>query len=173
MSSRRRIPPEYFLTSLPAASAMPNASSSSAARAFASARLRPSRRPIRVRFSLPVRSSSIEASWPVRLTIAAHLFGFLDDVVPEHPRRAGVGAQQRRQHPDRRRLPGPIGPEDPVDRPAADRQVDAVDGADVAEVLDQTARFYRQGRVHVSYDLCKTANSSARGRAVVVSNLWP
>ena len=70
MSSRRRIPPEKCLTSRPEASLIPNASSSSSARAFAPARESPSSRPSRIRFSRPVSSSSTDASWPVRLTWA-------------------------------------------------------------------------------------------------------
>ena len=65
-------------------------------------RFRPSRRAIRIRFSRPVRSSSTEASWPVRLTAPRTASASRDDVVPEHAGAARVGAKQRREHPDRR-----------------------------------------------------------------------
>ena len=58
---------------------------------------------------------------------AAHRVGLAHDVVPEHARRAGVRAQQRREHPDRRRLAGAVRAEHAVDRAAAHGQVDAVD----------------------------------------------
>jgi hypothetical protein len=46
----------------------------------------------------------------------AHRVGVGDDVVAEHARAAAVGLEQRREHPDRGGLPGPVGPEHPVDR---------------------------------------------------------
>ena len=63
------MPPEYVFTCLSAESDRPKASSSSAARSRALGRLWPSRRASSTRFSVPVRSSSTEANWPVRLTL--------------------------------------------------------------------------------------------------------
>ena len=67
MSMRRRIPPEKVRTCLFAASASPNALSSSEARLRASRQVMPSSRLTSTKFSCPVRSSSTEAYWPVRL----------------------------------------------------------------------------------------------------------
>ena len=65
-SSRRRMPPEYVFAARRPASVSSKRSSSPAAWRRASARLRPSRRPIMIRFSWPVSSSSTEAYCPVR-----------------------------------------------------------------------------------------------------------
>src|SRR5690606_31280595 len=59
------------------------------------------------------------------------------DVVAEDARGARVGAQQGGQHPDGGGLPRAVGPEHAVDRPGRDGQVDAVDGLDLLEVLDE------------------------------------
>ena len=75
---------------------------------------------------------------------AAHGVGLLDDVVPEHPRGARVGAQQRREHADRRRLAGAVRAEHAVDGAAAHREVHAVDGAGVAEGLDEAGGLDRE-----------------------------
>ena len=69
----------------------------------------------------------------MRLTARANGVGLVDDVVAEHPGAAGIGADQRRQHADRRRLAGAVGAEHAVDGAAAHGQVDAVDGARLAE----------------------------------------
>ena len=109
---------------------------------------KPSSRPSRTRFSRPVRSSSTDASWPVRLTSAADRVGLADDVVAEHARAAGVGAQQRGEHADRRRLAGAVGAEHAVDRAARDGEVDAVDRARLAERLDEAGGLDGRGRAH-------------------------
>ncbi len=76
------------------------------------------------RFSVPVRSSSREANWPVSATRDPHLGGLADDVVPEHsgPRRRPH--RQGREHPDRGRLAGAVGAQHAVDAAAGDREVD-------------------------------------------------
>ena len=50
-------------------------------------------------------------------------------------------------------LPAPFGPEDAVDRAARHREVDAVDGARVAEGLDEARGLDRESglRAHVTY----------------------
>ena len=63
-SRRRRIPPEYAPARLLAASVSPNIASRRSARRRASARLIPCSRPWRIRFSRPVRSTSIPMNWP-------------------------------------------------------------------------------------------------------------
>ena len=68
---------------------------------------------------------------------AAHRIGLAHDVVAEHARLAAVRAQQRREHPDRRGLAGAVRAEHAVDGAAAHGQVDAVDGPDRAEDLDE------------------------------------
>ena len=65
------------------------------------------------------------------------LFGLTTDVASEHFRPPRVCFENRREDPDRRRLARAVGPEHAVDGPAADRQVDAVHGAHVAEGLDE------------------------------------
>ena len=76
MSMRRRMPPEYFLTwrsrRLGRGRTRRAVAGPAARPAPAS---RPSSRPSRTRFSRPVRSSSTEANWPVRLTRRTDLVG--------------------------------------------------------------------------------------------------
>jgi hypothetical protein len=59
--------------------------------------------------------------------------------------RALVGPDQAEQHPQRRRLAGAVGPEVAVDVARADREVDVVDGRDLAVALDQSAGLDRRG----------------------------
>jgi hypothetical protein len=68
-SSRLRMPPEYVPTRRSAASTRSNWSSSSAARSPAAPRESRHSLAIIRRFSLPVCSSSIATSWPVRLML--------------------------------------------------------------------------------------------------------
>ena len=65
-------------------------------------------------------------------------------VAPEQPRRALVGPDQAEQHPQRRRLACSVGPEVAVDVTGADREVDVVDGGDLAVALDQPAGLDRR-----------------------------
>jgi predicted ATPase len=65
-SSRRRIPPEYVLAGRAAASESSKRASSSRARALASGRGMPSRRPIMMRLLVPDSPSSTDAYCPVR-----------------------------------------------------------------------------------------------------------
>src|SRR5690606_877256 len=63
--------------------------------------------------------------------------GLADDIVPEHPRGAAVGAEQRGEHADGGGLAGAVRAEDAVDGSGTDREVDAVHGAGAAERLDE------------------------------------
>ena len=76
--------------------------------------------------------------------IAADLVGVGDDVVAEDPGAPLGGPGQGGEHPDRRRLAGAVGPEDAVDAALGHREVDPVDGANVAEVLDEAACLDRK-----------------------------
>ena len=90
-----------------------------------SRRVRPQRPyilPWTERFSRTVRFSSVV--WACEtVPIARRTAGLpADDVVPLDPRRARGGRQERRQHPDQGRLPGPVGPEEAVDLARFDRR---------------------------------------------------
>ena len=74
----------------------------------------------------------------------AHGVGLLDDVVPEHARRARIRAQERGEHADRRRLAGPVRTEHAVDGAGAHGEVHAVDGERVAEGLDEAVGLDRE-----------------------------
>jgi hypothetical protein len=74
----------------------------------------------------------------------AHRVGLGRDVAAEYARRAGVRLEQRREDPDRGRLPGAVRPEDAVDGAGADGEVDAVDGAHVAERLHEAGGLDRE-----------------------------
>jgi hypothetical protein len=81
---------------------------------------------------------------------AADGVGVLDDVVPGHARRAGRRSQQRREDPDEGRLARAVGPQEAVDLPVEDFEVQAVDGADAAlvgpdEVVDLDGRMGAAG----------------------------
>ena len=72
-----------------------------------------------------------------------------------HLDRAAVGAQQPGDHRERGRLAGTVRPDESEERPRRHRQVDAVDGTGVAELLDDAAqgqgRCGRRGRVVVGH----------------------
>jgi hypothetical protein len=64
------------------------------------------------------------------------------DVVSRHPGHAGIGARERGEDADRRRLAGSVRPEQAEDRAGAYRQAEAVERRDFAGIrLDQTVRF--------------------------------
>ena len=107
----------------------------------ASVQDRPSSRLTSTRFSCPVRSSSTEAYWPVRLTFCRTAAASRDHVVAEHRGPAARRLEQRGEHADRGGLAGAVGAEQAVDGAAADRQVNAVQGPRGAEGLDQAARL--------------------------------
>ena len=68
----------------------------------------------------------------------AHLVALLIDVEPVDQRGALARRQQRAEHPDRRRLAGPVGAEEPEDLPARNGEVDPAHGLDlVAEAADE------------------------------------
>jgi len=60
-------------------------------------------------------------------------------IEPEDARRACVGAEQAEQGPDGRGLPGSVGAEEAVDLTRGDGEVESVEGAEPAELLDQAA----------------------------------
>jgi len=64
---------------------------------------------------------------------SAHRVGVALDVVPEHSCLARVGAQQRGQDPDRRRLAGSVWTQYPVDPSAPNREVDTANRAGLPE----------------------------------------
>jgi hypothetical protein len=65
--------------------------------------------------------------------------GLAGDVHPEHASLARVDREQRREHSQHRCLPGPVRTEDAEDLALTDLQVDAVDGADFSEGLNQAS----------------------------------
>ena len=77
------------------------------------------------------------------------------DVDAEDPRLARVDRQQRREHPQHRGLAGAVRSEDAEDLALAHLEVDAVDGAQVAELLHQSARVDGRCLCHVSSSGCK------------------
>ena len=92
------------------------------------------------RFSRPVRSSSSEANWPVMAIEARTSCGAATRSWPITRRRARIRRRERRQHAHQRRLAGAVRAEDGEDHAARNVEVDPVDGAHVAEALDQAAR---------------------------------
>ena len=74
---------------------------------------------------------------PREADLRAQLGRVGDDVEAGDASRAVVGRQQRRQDPDRRRLPGPVRAEQPEHGPGLDPEVDPGQRDDVAERLPQ------------------------------------
>ncbi len=97
-------------------------------------------------FSRPVRRSSTAAYWPVSPIRVRTSWGSATHVDPVDQRRAGVGAQQRGEDPDRRGLAGSVRAEQAVDRATRDLEVDTAEGDVVAEALDQAGGVDRQIR---------------------------
>ena len=97
----------------------------------------------------------------------AHGVGVVDDVVAEHARAAGVGRSSVARMRIVVVLPAPLGPQ-AVDRAAADAQVDAVDGARLAERLPRPVASIASEGVDVTVSVrssglslhYKTANAS-------------
>ncbi len=56
---------------------------------------------------------------------------------PKNPGLAGIGAQDRGEDPDGGRLAGAVGPEQAEDRAGRHHEIDAVEGGDVPEPLDE------------------------------------
>ena len=99
----------------PAASSRPTSSSRMAARRAASRRDRPSRRPCSTRNSLPVASSSTPDLLHRESDPPADLRASVDDVEARDRRPPGGGAHERAEHPDGRRLPRTVRPEQAED----------------------------------------------------------
>src|SRR5439155_19481814 len=65
----------------------------------------------------------------------------VDRILPEEPHLAPGGADEAQHHPKRRRLPGTVRPEVPVDIARAHRQCDVVHGHELAVRLSQLAHL--------------------------------
>src|SRR4029434_10179016 len=61
---------------------------------------------------------------------------------------AAVGAEEAVQHPERGRLAGAVGTEQPEHLPGVTVEIDAVDDQTSAETLDERARFEERGHAH-------------------------
>ena len=68
----------------------------------------------------------------------AHDMRLAHHVMPEDACAAAIGAEQCREHADGGRLAGAVRPEHAIDAAGADGEVDVIDGAVVAEVLDES-----------------------------------
>ena len=93
---------------------------------------------------------------------AAHAVGLLDDVEAVDERGARGRRQQRRQHADQRRLAGAVRAEQAEDLAFLDGEADAVDGGEVAELLDDAA-----GRRSRSWTLWPSIRDGSRTYAVM------
>ncbi len=82
---------------------------------------------------------------------AAHRVGLAHDVVAEHPRRAGIRAEQGSEHPDRRCLARAVRPQETIDHAPAHGQGDAFDGPGLAERLDEARSLDGEIRMRVQY----------------------
>ena len=98
---------------------------------------RPDSRPSITRFSTPVRTSSTAADWPVRLIRCLTSSGSRSDVDAGDGGGARVGAGERREHVDGRRLAGAVGSEQGEDLAAEDLEVETVEDDLASEGLSQ------------------------------------
>jgi hypothetical protein len=71
----------------------------------------------------------------------AHALRRRREIVTHHARGAAIGTRQRREHAHERRLPRAVRPEDRENHAAWHVEIDAIHGAQVAEVLGETARM--------------------------------
>ena len=86
-----------------------------------------------------MRSSSSEANCPVIAISARTCCGACARSWPMMLAVPSSGRSQRRQHAHQRGLAGAVGPENGEDHAARHVEIDAVDGAQVAEALDEAA----------------------------------
>ncbi len=68
----------------------------------------------------------------------AHDMRLAHHIMSEDMRAAAIGAEQRREHTDSGRLPGAVRPEHAIDAPNLYREVNVIDSAIAAEVLDKS-----------------------------------
>jgi hypothetical protein len=59
--------------------------------------------------------------------------------------RPGIGGEKSVEHPERRRLAGPVRAQQPEHLPGLTDQIDAVDHQSTAEMFDERARFEQCG----------------------------
>ena len=142
-SSRRRMPPEYPLTSRSAASAMPKRSRSACGSPPGD---RP-RQPVETADHLEVRAAGEQTVDGRRLGGDAdprpHLRRRGDDVVSGDGRRALAGLGERRQEPHRRRLTGAVVPEQPEHGAGRHVEAEVPQRPQVAVALAKPARLNR------------------------------
>ena len=101
----------------------------------------PWRRPKSIRFSVAVRFSSTEAYCPVTPRSWRTTCGLRAYVDAEDARVTVVDREQRGEHLEHGGLAGAVGSQDAEHLAPVHGQVDAVDGALLAEVLDQAVRL--------------------------------
>ena len=141
-STRRRSPPDRFLTSRLRNSSIVEPLDQALGH-VGSTRVgsRPRSRAISTRFSRAVRCLSSAANWPVseisRRTCAASW----TTSWPATRARAGVGTRQRREHAHGRGLAGAVGPEQRHDGSGVDPQVEVRDRRELAEALGESFGF--------------------------------
>jgi hypothetical protein len=96
----------------------------------------------------------------------SHVQRCADDVVTGDQRPSGSRSQQRRQDLEGRRLPCPVGSQQPEDRSGGNREAEAIDGkerrpAAARELLDEVVDFDGRWR-HSRSSLAAGPSASAR-----------
>jgi len=101
---------------------------------------------LRERIGIVLQSAGLYRHLSAREAIRhwAGLYPAPRDVEARHEDRAGVGLQQRGEHPHRGRLPGAVGAEEPEHAARRNLEVDAVEGPDVAEGLRKAGHADRR-----------------------------
>ncbi len=79
---------------------------------------------------------------------AVQVHGVGPRVAVEQPDLAGIGAQEAQEDPNGRGLAGTVRPDEPVDLAGIDGEVQAVEGTDVAEGLDEARHIDRGSSSH-------------------------
>jgi hypothetical protein len=90
---------------------------------------------------------------------AVGLFDHIEAVDERGPRRR---RQQRHQHPDERRLAGAVRSQKSEDLPFLNGEADAVDGGELAELLDDLLNVYRNHVVQAALKGCATSDTALR-----------
>ena len=145
MSRRRRCPPESVPHGRSQVLSRSSCEISARPRFSAVARDSPWSRPWSISSSPDERLRSRAAPLRDVTDLAPHGDGVSAEVVPGHRRGPGARRQQRREHPQRGRLAGPVRTEKADDLAGGNVDVDAANGLDYAraggETLGQSARL--------------------------------
>ena len=92
----------------------------------------------------------------------------MDDVAAKHLRPTSVRSKQRRQHPDKRRLPRAVRPQQAKDRSLLDIQIDPSKRRRRPKTLDHTLDMHRRISHHSHSEMTRADRRNWRPSVRVV-----